>query len=139
MTAHLTPPIDLAATRERLLAERARLMEEAAELAYRQQHVDAIRVRRGMGEDGSGGDPGDAAAALFEIELAGRLSVNVRAHLEDVMAALARLDAGGYGLCETCRAPIDRERLIALPWARRCLNCQRQEEHRRARMVDQAA
>jgi phosphoserine phosphatase RsbU/P len=42
--------------------------------------------------------------------------------LRDVDAALARLDAGTYGLCETCHDPIEPARLIADPLTRLCLD-----------------
>ena len=139
MASHLTPLIDLNSTRERLESERARLFDEAADLAGRQQRLAEIRVHSGSGEDGAGSDAGDAAAEIFEIELAGWLSENVRAHLDDVTAAINRMDAGTYGQCEKCKQPINIERLKALPWARRCLDCQRQAEMRHGRMLVRAA
>jgi DnaK suppressor protein len=42
--------------------------------------------------------------------------------------ALRRLDEGTYGVCEDCGARISEERLKALPFARRCINCQRHAE-----------
>ncbi|OQW32273.1 MAG: hypothetical protein A4E19_19785 [Nitrospira sp. SG-bin1] len=42
--------------------------------------------------------------------------------------ALRRLDDGEYGLCEDCGAEIGAGRLRALPFAKRCLNCQHQAE-----------
>ncbi len=139
MASHLTPLIDLKSTRARLEAERDRLFDEAAELAGRQQRLAEIRVHSSVGEDGAGSDAGDAAAEIFEIELAGWLSENVRAHLDDVNSALARMDDGTYGMCDKCKSPINRERLKALPWARRCLDCQREAELRRGRTLVRAA
>jgi RNA polymerase-binding protein DksA len=46
-------------------------------------------------------------------------------HLALVDAALAKLDAGTYGACETCGRPIAPERLEAIPWAAKCIDCQR--------------
>ncbi|HEX2055220.1 MAG TPA: TraR/DksA C4-type zinc finger protein [Nitrospiraceae bacterium] len=43
-------------------------------------------------------------------------------------AALQRLEEGDYGLCEDCRKPISEERLKALPFARRCIDCQKHAE-----------
>ena len=139
MAGHLTPLIDLTSTRERLEAERIRLFDEAAELSGRQQHLAEIRVHSGSGDDAAGSDAGDASAEIFEIELAGWLGENVRAHLEDVNAAIVRMDAGTYGQCEKCNQPINIDRLKALPWARRCLDCQRQAEMRRGRTLVRAA
>lgn len=42
--------------------------------------------------------------------------------IEEVDAALARLDAGTYGLCDTCHDPIEPERLAADPLVRYCLD-----------------
>jgi DnaK suppressor protein len=42
--------------------------------------------------------------------------------------ALRRLDEGTYGICEDCQAPIAAGRLRALPFARRCVECQEQFE-----------
>ena len=45
-----------------------------------------------------------------------------------VEAALQRLDEGTYGICEDCQQPINEERLKAMPFARRCIDCQRHAE-----------
>jgi DnaK suppressor protein len=45
------------------------------------------------------------------------------AHLADIHAARARLDAAGYGTCERCGNPISPERLAVRPTARTCVSC----------------
>ncbi len=47
----------------------------------------------------------------------------LRSNLRDVDRALAKIDAGTYGTCERCGAPIAAERLDALPWAMLCIRC----------------
>lgn len=42
---------------------------------------------------------------------------------EQIMAALARIEAGTYGVCDNCGADIAPARLIAQPTATRCINC----------------
>jgi DnaK suppressor protein len=42
--------------------------------------------------------------------------------------ALARLDAGKYGVCFECGGPIAERRLRALPFAVRCQSCEQQRE-----------
>jgi len=42
--------------------------------------------------------------------------------LQEVDAALSRIDHGVFGLCETCRDPIEPDRLLADPLARFCLD-----------------
>ena len=56
---------------------------------------------------------------------------NLERLLEDVLAALGQLETGGYGRCQDCSKPIPSSRLTALPWARRCLDCQAKSERRR--------
>ena len=46
-------------------------------------------------------------------------------------AALARLDDGTFGICVRCGRPIAAERLDALPWAPRCIDCQRLADRER--------
>lgn len=40
-------------------------------------------------------------------------------------AALARIDDGSYGRCDTCGGFVGRQRLQAEPATRRCLSCER--------------
>jgi DnaK suppressor protein len=44
--------------------------------------------------------------------------------LEEIHAALARMNQDEYGLCQICEDPINPRRLDAIPWTRRCLGCQ---------------
>ena len=60
--------------------------------------------------------------------LAGRDEVHALIH--DVDAALERLEAGNYGLCEECDDPIRPERLLADPLTRFCLGCLSPEQAR---------
>ncbi len=53
--------------------------------------------------------------------------------LGDIESALARIDAGDYGLCLDCEEPIDLRRLQAHPAALRCARCQQLFEVRRNR------
>ncbi len=50
--------------------------------------------------------------------------------LGEVDAALARLAAGSFGLCETCHDPIEAERLLADPLLRFCLDHLTETEQR---------
>jgi sigma-B regulation protein RsbU (phosphoserine phosphatase) len=50
--------------------------------------------------------------------------------LHEVDSALESLDRGTYGLCEECHEPIERERLVADPLTRFCLDHLTQEQRR---------
>ena len=39
-------------------------------------------------------------------------------------AAIERFDQGSWGFCRECNDPIEQKRLIALPYAEFCIDCQ---------------
>jgi RNA polymerase-binding transcription factor DksA len=47
--------------------------------------------------------------------------------LDDINAALARLDDGTFGKCTDCGRGISEERLKAIPYASACVECARAE------------
>jgi len=47
---------------------------------------------------------------------------------EEIQAALARIDAGTFGICTSCGNPIPPGRLLALPYAELCVTCQSRHE-----------
>jgi DnaK suppressor protein len=67
-------------------------------------------------------DP-EGATIAFERSQVGALVEQVRRSLVEIDAALERLDAGGYGVCERCGAQIPEARLAARPTARTCVPC----------------
>lgn len=54
--------------------------------------------------------------------------------LLDITNARARMQDNSYGVCVDCGIDIDVERLLAYPTAKRCLDCQRLREQRRAHL-----
>jgi DnaK suppressor protein len=46
-----------------------------------------------------------------------------RGMLEEIQAAIHRIDAGTFGTCEHCGQPIPEERLRAIPYAAHCVAC----------------
>ena len=59
-------------------------------------------------------DP-EGSTVAFEREQLAAVRAAAQAHLADIEAALVRLDAGRYGLCERCGERIAQERLALLP------------------------
>jgi RNA polymerase-binding protein DksA len=57
-----------------------------------------------------------------------RLERRQRHELDEIEDALARLENGTFGLCESCGRAIPLARLRAMPAARRCLDCQKKME-----------
>jgi DnaK suppressor protein len=109
--------------REGLLAERAQLEAQAAEL---DAEADVNNWREGGFDD----DLADAGSASFERETAQSLSIHSRSLLAQIDDALRRMDEETYGFCERCEERIEIERLKALPYATQCMACRRLEEPR---------
>jgi DnaK suppressor protein len=53
-----------------------------------------------------------------------------RSELAAIDEALARIDRGDYGICDTCGEPIAPERLLAIPSAVQCVECAEASERR---------
>ena len=67
-------------------------------------------------------DP-EGATIAFERSQLDALAKQARGHLAEIDAAIARVDGGTYGVCETCGQPISDARLRARPVARACITC----------------
>ena len=110
------------AVREELMADRDRL---AGELAVTESGIADLVRDSG---DGAGDDVADAGSKTFEREQEMSLAENARELLLQTEHALERLDAGTYGVCESCGEPIGKSRLQAFPRATLCLACKQAEE-----------
>jgi RNA polymerase-binding protein DksA len=89
---------------------------------------DELRRRRNhrLGDvsiDREPDDEGALATNNFAKDLAIATLERERQELVEIEAALERIKAGEYGVCETCGSPIREVRLQALPWARLCIRC----------------
>jgi len=80
--------------------------------------------------DSSGDDTADSGGKTFDREHELSLANNTRELLEQVERALARIDDGTYGSCESCGNPIGKARLQAFPRATLCVPCKQREERR---------
>ena len=69
--------------------------------------------------------PADVVSELERREFVLSRGLSSRRELDDVEAALRRLDDGTYGRCVDCGSPIPAERLEALPHAARDIDCER--------------
>jgi RNA polymerase-binding protein DksA len=119
----------LAEFRRRLEAERAHLNRLIRSLGG---EVEDLADFQGSMEDaGIGNDPADVGTEVYEQERALTMERNEQELLDEVEAALARLDAGEYGTCTRCGREIAVERLEALPYAEHCIQCQSELERRR--------
>lgn len=103
--------IDMA---RRLGGDRAQLKEE---------------VFQGNGAEASGGlsnvpvHNADLATHTYESEVNIGLVEQTESRIASSNAALARIDAGTYGVCQRCGKSIRKERLDALPDTPFCVEC----------------
>jgi DnaK suppressor protein len=49
--------------------------------------------------------------------------------LDQIEAAIARIDEGGFGRCQDCGGKIPKSRLEAIPYAAQCVQCASQREN----------
>ena len=70
----------------------------------------------------------DSATATLNREIDYSLEENSDHLLMAIDEALRRIDGGTFGTCKRCGKPIAEERLEAIPYANRCIDCKRLEE-----------
>jgi len=71
---------------------------------------------------------GEDAASSMMASILERLDGRERHELDEIEAAQARLEAGAFGVCESCHRAIPLARLRAIPTARTCAICQTRME-----------
>ena len=119
--------IDTDRFREALLAERARV--EAAIQNLHDENPGTLSEDAGE-ETAYDNHLADTATETYDRELDYTLEENSEHVLEEIEAALKRIEEGTYGICTNCGKPIAVERLEALPWATLCIDCKRDLERR---------
>jgi DnaK suppressor protein len=116
--------INLAHQRERLLALRVRLrgdMTQMSDNALNKDHNKTTSMPNHMAELASGN---------FDQEFTLSLMGSEEDALEQIEAAIERIENGSYGQCEECGVKIPKSRLEAIPYAAQCVGCASQKEER---------
>lgn len=92
---------------------REKLLTAKAELLNRYQtHFRDFRERENTG----GGDEADQSAAIINENQMFLAQQRMRKQLLEIESALARIQRGTFGVCEETEEPIEKERLLAIPW-----------------------
>jgi len=120
------------------------MFTKAEKIVYRQRLINLTTRLEGersqlkgeafqpTGGEASGGlsdvpiHPADLGSRDVEEDVTLGLLENEEQLIEEINAALDRLEEGTYGRCEKCRQEITRARLQAVPYARCCVSCARQ-------------
>ena len=108
------PDLDLDAIRRELEARRDETRDRVAALAKRPERGASQGFGKRIG-DGTV----EAISRLTDIGVGTSLETT----LERTERALAKLDAGTYGLCDACGQPIAPKRLQAMPDVVLCIEC----------------
>jgi DnaK suppressor protein len=103
-----------------LRAERATHLGQAEDL---KAEADSLAQDMEPGDVQFDEESGEGGTVTVDRERDLALSAQARGAVEDIDHALAKIEAGTYGLCEGCGQPIPRARLKALPQARMCVSC----------------
>jgi DnaK suppressor protein len=106
--------------KRRLEEEKERLEEQIEDY---ERELEEARLTESSSDRSP--DPGNAEASSMKLEYAKELSIeqNTIDLLSKVSRALDRVNAGTYGICESCGQPIPVERLDVLPYTTLCVDC----------------
>ena len=112
---------DLSPVREQLTGERDELLRQIAEIEARYSGEETIEA---------GAAEGEPETVTVDRERDLSLLENARDLLDQVDAALRKVEDGTYGKCARCGKSIEAARVKALPHASLCISCKRLEERR---------
>jgi RNA polymerase-binding protein DksA len=115
--------VDTARFRDLLLDERQRVSHALSYL--HEENPGSIEEEE---EETFDNHLGDAATITFNREMDYSLEDNAGHVLASIDEALRRIDDGTFGTCARCGRPISEERLEAMPYATKCIECKRLEE-----------
>ena len=104
-------PADLKTFRAQLLAERKSILGTCS------SRLDVLELLDSVSAE-------DQAPLVHDQAVALHCRSQELVKLRKIEAALERLQMGEFGICQACEEPIPRRRLLAIPWADRCVPCQ---------------
>jgi RNA polymerase-binding transcription factor DksA len=82
-----------------------------------ENELEKLIEEAGMGDDQFDEDGGEGDTMAVERERDRVLSDQARQTIEEIDAALLRIETGDYGYSTVSTRPIPRERLEVIPWA----------------------
>jgi DnaK suppressor protein len=85
---------------------------------------------------GYGQHMADAGTDTFDRDFALSLVSNEQEALSEIEAAIKRIHAGTYGICETTQKPIAKERLLAVPFTRYSTEAKKEVERHSHRSIE---
>jgi DnaK suppressor protein len=100
---------------------------------------EAFSGSESSGEQRSSNHMAEMGSDAWDLDFSLQLVETDQGVLEEISHALKKIDDGTYGLCEVCvqqgkpetKSRIPKARLMAIPHARNCVECERVKESRR--------
>jgi DnaK suppressor protein len=89
-------------------------MNQMEDNALNKDHARTTSMPNDLAELGTGN---------FDQEFTLSLLGNEKDALDQIEAAIQRIEDGKYGRCETCNVQIPKARLDAIPYASLCMQC----------------
>jgi DnaK suppressor protein len=112
---------------EFLVEQRALLLEERTSYTRQAEELkaeaDSLALEHEPGDVQFDEEGGEGGTSNVDRELDLVLSAQAWAAITEIDRALAKIDAGTYGVCEQCGQDIPQARLRALPYAALCVGC----------------
>jgi DnaK suppressor protein len=112
----MTETIDTAAAEALLLEEREKVLRQLEDIG-----ADVSGQLNGTVDYGDAF--ADAGAVTAERTEMLRLAESLKSRLDRANVAVAKIEDGSYGICETCGKQIGADRIGYLPAVRRCIGC----------------
>lgn len=119
----------LARLRASLQSRRAEIERE---VGFMSDEIRSIGEEQGDESGSLGNHMAEDGSNVMEADRLSTISEDLRSLMNDIDAALHRMDVGTYGICERCGKPINQERLEAFPYVARCIECQTRIEREQA-------
>jgi DnaK suppressor protein len=112
------------------IVERCRglLLEEKSDIMTRMQASREEFYSQDFGRD----EIDQSSMAISEFHFL-QYHKRMRHRLIEIEAALQRIQEGGFGVCEETMEPIERDRLLAMPWTRLSIEGAELREAKRSR------
>lgn len=116
--------------RQRLQAERQRLTAELSEDHSDDPATPGMATSDHAQWEGPGASNhlADDATELFLQEEEMTIDNSLKSMVDEIDRALARIDEGTYGKCESCGKPIPPRRLERRPFSSLCVDCKARDE-----------
>lgn len=113
--------INISDLKNMLLEEKIRLTKELSGVGHKNPEIDGDWEPSAPDLNNPTADINDVADSIEAFEGNAAIEVELEARLLEVDSALARIEAGTYGICRICGAAIEDARLHANPAAPTCI------------------